>query len=48
MLVDHLGGFLVAEMPCAGNGYVATVRGVVLCAVHGIGQHVRVGVTAQV
>ena len=46
LLVDHLGRFLVAEMSCAGDGYVAAVRGVVLCAVHRIGEHVRVGVSA--
>lgn len=36
----------MAEMPCAGDRYVASVRRVVLGAVDGIGQHVGIGITA--
>ena len=44
--VDFLGCFFVAEMSCAGNGYVASVRRVALRAVDRVGQHVGIRVTA--
>ena len=44
--IDLVGCLFMTEMPCAGNGYVAAVRGIALCALDGIGQHVGIGVTA--
>ncbi len=46
--VDFLGCLFVAEMPCAGDGYVAAVRRVTLGALDRGGQHVGIGVTTQV
>ena len=37
LFVDRLGGFFVAEMPCACYGYEATVRRITLRALHRVG-----------
>ena len=46
MVVDDLRAFLMTEMPCTGNGYIAAVWCVLLRAIDRIGQYVWIGVPA--